>query len=330
MTLDRTPAAAPDLTSIVKNRETLNGLIWETPVVRLVQSHEHLAPRELWLKLEAFQATGTFKPRGALTVIRHLTPTERARGLVTVSSGNHAIAVAYGAAKFRCHALVYMAESADQYRIGRARSLGADVVLVKDNETAFSAARAEVEEEGRYFVHPFDGPWTTLGTASIALELDAQLPRHVDTFVVAIGGGSLASGLAPTIKTLRPSARVVGIEPTGAATLSQSIMIGKPATLSAVNTIADSLAPPFAEAYSFQLVRDYVDEILLVDDEWIRRGMALLFERLKFVVEPAGATALAGILGYPSKFANRDVCAILCGSNIGLARYCALLQGGPG
>jgi threonine dehydratase len=325
LTSSAKPAQPPDVASVISNRIRLDDLIWETPVLRWGQSAEHISTRELWLKLEVFQVTGSFKPRGALTVITQLTTAQRAQGLVTVSSGNHAIALAYGARKFGCHAQVYMAESADEYRIERARALGADVHLVKDSRTAFEDARCAVEQRGHYFVHPFDGPWTTLGTASIAIELDVQLPRHIDTFVVAIGGGSLASGLAPTIKALRPGCRVIGIEPAGAPTLTRSLALGQPATLDTVTTIADSLAVPFAEAYSFELIRDYVDEILLIDDDCIRQGMRLLFETLKLAVEPSGATALAGVLAHPSRFTGRNVCAIVCGSNIGLPRYRSLL-----
>jgi threonine dehydratase len=279
------------------------------------------------LKLEAFQVTGSFKPRGALTVIRHLDAEQRARGLVTCSSGNHAIAVAYGAQLYGCSALIYMPESSDPYRVTKARELGGHVHLVPNTLVAFEEVNRSVSQEGRFFVHPFDGPLTTLGTASIAPELHAQLPSDVEMFVVAIGGGSLASGLAPLIKALRPRACVIGIEPQGAPTLKHSLAMGAPAVLPEVSTIADSLAPPFAERYSFALVRDHVDEILLIDDDQIRDGMRLLFEQFKLLIEPAGATALAGVLAFPEKFRGMSVCVMVCGSNIGLARYRRVLGG---
>jgi len=278
--------------------------------------------------LEAFQITGTFKIRGALSVLQHLTPQQRAQGVVTASAGNHAAAVAYGAQVFGCSARVYIPDSADPYRVEHARALGAEVRLVENHQIGFAAARHDESHEGRYFIHPFEGPWTTLGTATLAMELHAQLPPEVDTFVVAIGGGGMASGLAPTIKALRPGAQVIGIEPAGAPTLSQSVAMGHPVALQRVETVADSLAPPFAEPYSFALVRDYIDEILLVDDERIRAAMRALLDRWKLLLEPAAATALAGILAFPERFAGRAVCAMICGSNIGLERYLRLL-GGP-
>lgn len=318
----------PGLDAVAANRRSLGELICETPVIRF----PHPAPGgfpDVWLKLEAMQVTGSFKPRGAWTVIRHLTTEQLRRGLVTVSSGNHAIALAEGARLFGSTATIYMAATADPYRIARARALGATVELVDDIRLAFAAADRDVAEHGRCFVHPFDGPYTTLGTASIALELHRQLPPDVDTFLVAIGGGSLASGLAPTIKALRPTARVIGIEPVGAPTLSRSIAAGRPITLDSLDTVADSLAPPFALPYSLGLVRDYVDEILLLDDSQIIAAVRLLFERLKLAIEPAGAAALAGVLAFPDRFPAGRTCVMVCGSNIGLERYSKLLAAAP-
>jgi threonine dehydratase len=312
---------APDLQSIRSNRAILGESIRETPVMAWSVEPGEDWPLRLWLKLEAMQVTGSFKARGALTVIGHLDPGERARGLVTVSSGNHAIATAFGAQQYGCNARIYMSATADPYRVERARGLGADVHLTSDVAAAFEEVDRAVQQERRVFVHPFEGPYTTLGNASIALELDAQLPAQVETFLVAIGGGGLASGLAPAIKALRPRARVIGIEPEGAPTLTHSLAAGAPARLARIDTIADSLAPPFTGPNSFALVRDYVDEIVLVSDQQIRRAMRVLLERLKLFIEPSGAAALAAVLADPARFAGRNVCAVVCGSNIGLERY---------
>lgn len=197
--------------------------------------------------------------------------------------------------------------------------------LTSDVTAAFAEVDRAVKEEGKVFVHPFEGPHTTLGNASISLELDAQLPLEVDTFLVAIGGGGLASGLAPTIKALRPQARVIGIEPEGAPTLTNSLAAGMATRLSRIATIADSLAPPFTGPNSFALVRDHVDEIVLVSDDRIRVAMRVLLERMKLFIEPSGAAALAAVLANPTRFAGRSVCAVVCGSNIGIERYLSVL-----
>lgn len=319
-------SAPPDLPSVRSNRLRLAGMLRETPVMRCPTGSVPGFGTPLWLKVEAMQITGSFKARGALTVIDHLSGDQRARGLVTVSSGNHAIATAFGAQRFACEARIYMSQSADEHRIALTRSLGAEVRLTADVSAAFEEAERAVAEEGKVFVHPFEGPLTTLGNASLALELDKQLPGDVDTFLVAIGGGGLASGLAPTIKALRPAARVFGVEPEGAPTLTRSLATGSPARLARTSTIADSLAPPMTGPNTFALVRDYVDEILLVSDEQIRLAMRWLLEQMKLFIEPSGAAALAGVLASPERFAGRHVCAIVCGSNIGLARYRALLE----
>jgi threonine dehydratase len=316
----------PDLQAVRANRARLGEAIRETPLLPYPGAIPARGAARIWLKLEAMQVTGSFKPRGALTVIQHLTSEQRARGLVTVSSGNHAIATAFGAQQYGCSARIYMSASADEYRVERTKALGAEVNLTPDVVSAFEETQRAVEREGRVFVHPFEGPHTTLGNASISLELDAQLPPEVEVIVVAIGGGGLASGLAPTIKALRPNARVVGVEPEGAPTLTNSIAAGAPAKLSKIATIADSLAPPFTGPNTFALVRDYVDEILLVSDEQIRVAMRALLLETKLFIEPSGAAALAGVLAYPETFAARDVCAIVCGSNIGLTRYGRVLK----
>jgi threonine dehydratase len=162
----------------------------------------------------------------------------------------------------------------------------------------------------------------------MALELDAELPHDTNTFVIAVGGGSLISGIAPTIKALRPGAVVYGVEPEGASTLHASLKLGHPTTERPTGTIADSLAPPWAEPYSFGLVRDFVDEVLLVDDAAMIEAMKAIFRGLRMAVEPAAAAALAAVVSHADRFSG-GVCAIVCGSNIGSERYVKLVGGLP-
>lgn len=320
----------PDFEAVVENARKISAWARRTPVVGWTSfdGDARFAGADLWLKLELLQVTGSFKLRSALTVVGALNQKQRARGLVTVSSGNFAIACAYAAKVHAARVTVFMSKKADPYRVARARSLGADVRLVDDNLAAFREARALDAAGERTFVHPWDGPLTSLGTASLALELHADLPPEVQTFVVAIGGGSLISGLAPTIKALRPDARVIGVEPTGAATLFDSVRQGRPSQEMPAGTIADSLAAPFAETYSFGLVRDFVDDILLVEDEAILDAMRTLFRASRLAVEPAAATALAAVAAYPDRFKG-GVLAMVCGSNISTDRFTGLLGGLP-
>lgn len=325
------PWDAPSMDASMKNARSISQWIRHTPTSAWTSydGDDRFDGVDVRLKLELLQVTGSFKLRSALTVIGALEERQRALGLVTVSSGNFAIACAFAARAHGAHVTVFMSKSADPYRVQRARSLGADVRLVDDNLTAFREAKALDAAGKRTFIHPWDGPLTSLGTASIALELDADLPPEVQTFVVAIGGGSLISGLSPTIKALRPGARVIGVEPVGAPTLFDSVREGRPSRAVPAGTIADSLAAPFAEDYSFGLVRDFVDEILLVEDAAIIDAMRTLFRASRLIVEPAAATALAAISAYPGHFKG-GVCAMVCGSNIGIDRYLGILGGLPG
>ena len=325
------PSIPPTLASVRENAKVLAGHLNRTPVIRWPQDALRLPVSEktdLWLKLELLQVAGSFKLRSALTVVGKLSAEQKQHGVVTVSAGNFAIACAGAARTYGTTATIFMSHHADPYRVARAKALGADIRLVENHSTAFADARALAANESRTFVHPFDGPNNTLGTASIALELDADLPRTVNTFVVAVGGGSLISGLAPTIKALRPGAIVYGVEPVGARTLHDSVKLGRPTSEPPTGTIADSLAPPWAEPYSFGLVRDFVDEILLVEDEAILAAMKITFRGLRMAVEPAAAVALAAILGNPQRFQG-GVCAVVCGSNIGMERYAKFIGGLP-
>jgi threonine dehydratase len=321
--------APPSLAAVRANAEAIAPHLNRTPVVRWPSDALALplpATTRLWLKLEHLQAAGSFKLRSALTVVRNLTEAQRKHGVVTVSAGNFAIACAHAAQAYGTSAIIFMSRQADPYRVNRARAMGADIRLVDNNATAFADAKALAEREGRTFVHPFDGPNNTLGTASVALELDADLPREVNTFVVAVGGGSLISGVAPTIKALRPGAVVYGVEPAGAKTIYESLKLGQPTSERPTGTIADSLAPPWAEPYSFGLVRDSVDEIMLVEDAAMVDAMKTIFRALRMAVEPAAAAALAAIVGNADRFTG-GVCAIVCGSNIGSERYTKLTGG---
>lgn len=330
MQLRAVSSAPPSLEAAIENARKISPWTRRTPVVGWTSfdGDARFTGVDVRLKLELLQVTGSFKLRSALTVIGTLGEDERRRGLVTVSSGNFAIASAYAARVHGAHVIVFMSKRADPYRVARARALGAEVRLVDDNLVAFREARMLDQRGERTFVHPWDGPATSLGTAGIALELHDDLPRDVTTFVVAIGGGSLISGLAPTIKALRPGARVVGVEPTGAPTLFESLREGRASKRLPSGTVADSLAAPFAEPYSFGLVRDFVDDIVLVDDAAILDAMRTLFRASRLVVEPAAATALAAIAAYPDRFAG-GACAMVCGSNIGAEPYTALLGGLP-
>jgi threonine dehydratase len=277
------------------------------------------------LKLELFQYAGSFKPRGALTVMLNLAAPALKRGVTAVSAGNHAMAVGYAARVLGTTAKVVMPKNANPARIAGSKAFGAEVELVEDVHRAFERVHEIEREEGRTFVHPFEGPLTALGTATLGLELCRQVP-DLDAVIVPIGGGGLCAGVATAVKLLQPRCKVYGVEPVGADSMHRSFASGKPEAIEKVQTIADSLGAPYAAPYSFALCRRYVDELVLVDDPSLRRAMALLFSGAKLAVEPAGAAATAALCGpLRDRLEGKRVGLIVCGSNIDVAGFGAQL-----
>ncbi len=321
-------AVPPTMEEVRAARVRLGNAVLTSPVLRWRGPEiESLVGRqtEIFLKLELMQPSGSFKVRGALTVGLNLDEEERARGLVAVSAGNHALATAYAAKVLGVSAKVVMLATANAMAIETCKNYGAEVVMAGDGAAAFDEARRIEEEEGRAFVHPWEGPYTTLGTATIGLELAEQVP-DLDAVIVAIGGGGLCSGLAPTIKALQPKVRVLTVEPKGADSMTKSFVAGKPETLERVTTVAGGLAPPYSLPYSFSLCRQYVDELVLISDQDMFDAMGILYREVKLAVEPSGAATTAALLGpYREQLRGKRVGLIVCGSNMGGEEFAGYL-----
>jgi len=198
---------------------------------------------------------------------------------------------------------------------------------------AFERVRAIEQEEGRAFVHPFEGPRTALGTATLGLEwweqARAAFGAPPEAMIIPVGGGGLIAGIAAAVKLLDPACAVYGVEPEGADSMWRSLRAGRPESIDRVRTVADSLGAPYAAPYSFALCRRYVDEVVLVDDDAICRAMALLFDDMKLAPEPAGATATAAALGpLRTRLTGKRVGAIVCGSNIDVDTFHAYVTRG--
>lgn len=282
------------------------------------------------LKLELFQHAGSFKARGALAVMLGLEPTVRARGVTAVSAGNHAIAVAWAARTLGTSAKVVMPKTADPFRVARCRALGAEAVLAEDVHAAFALAQEIEREEGRSFVHPFEGPRTALGTATLGRELLHQAP-DLDAVVVPIGGGGLAGGLGAAVKQGKPGCLVFGVEPEANDVMLRSLRSGHTEKVpdGAYRTIADSLSPPYTLPYSLGLCQRYLDDLVLVSDDAMRAALALLFRSAKLAVEPAAAAATAALLGpLRERLRGKRVGLIVCGTNIAPERYAEHLARG--
>jgi len=314
----------PSAERIAAARARLDDLIIETPVHRWRGSEIAAAvgaDTDVVLKLELFQYTGSFKARGALTNMLNLAPEALARGVTAVSAGNHAIAVAYAAKTLGTSAKVVMMKTANPFRVERCRSYGAELILAEDVHSAFDTVRRIEKEEGRAFVHPYEGELTILGTATLGYEWCRQAP-DLDAVIVPIGGGGLAAGIACAVKQLRPECQVFGVDPEGADSMHRSFAAGEPRPIEKVGTIADSLGAPFALPYSFGLCRRFLDDLVMIDDDAMRRAMGLLFREMKLAVEPAGAAATAALCGpLRERLAGKRVGVIVCGSNIDTATF---------
>jgi len=320
---------SPTLQAIRTTQEQITPYIYKTPTWQWRSAGLSAAlgsDTTVHCKLELLQVTGSFKPRGALCVMQSLTKEQLACGVTAVSAGNHAIAVAYAASKLGTHAKVVMPESANRVRREACLELGAAIELLPDVHQAFARLKDIAQSENRAIVHPFEGPLTTLGTATLGAEFLEQV-GELDALIVPIGGGGLASGVAAAASILAPKCLVYGVEPLGADSMSRSFSSGSPEVIESVTTIADSLGAPCALPYSFAVCRRHLTKIALVSDAQLQDAMRIIFRELKLAVEPAGAVAVAGLLGPLRELVQgKRVGVIMCGSNIDAEGFYKLLS----
>jgi threonine dehydratase len=288
------------------------------------------AGRPLLLKCEPQQPGGAFKIRGAMNMLLRLPAPERARGVITYSSGNHGQAVALAAARLGTKAVVVMPTTAPAIKVDGVRRLGAEVIF-EGTTSADRRRRAEMEIEARglIMVPPFDHEWIIEGQGTCGLEILEQVP-DVDVVVVPVGGGGLAAGVSAAVKLSRPEVTLVAVEPSGAAKMTASLAAGHPVTLDRTETIADGLMPVRPGDLTFAHVQRFVDRMVTVDDGHIAQAALWLFFEAKQVVEPSGAASVAAVLwpeeGGPLADRTRKVVAILSGGNVAPQSLADLLK----
>ncbi|NCF74555.1 MAG: pyridoxal-phosphate dependent enzyme [Gammaproteobacteria bacterium] len=309
--------SGPHIDEIRSLRDRLSDVTLRTPVMRCAAIEASLGDgTRVLAKLEFLQRTGTFKARGALATLHSLSADERKFGVTAVSAGNHAIATAFAAQTLGTTAKVVMTRSANPFRVAVCKSYGAEVVIADDVHQAFELVREIRDTENRFFVHPFEGYSVALGTGTVGLEICEQVD-DVDAIVIPVGGGGLIGGISNAVKQLRPDVEVIGVEPKGADSMHRSFKSGKPESISEVHTIADSLGAPFALPYSFELTRNNVDRLVMVDDSELRKTMGFLFHAMSIAVEPACAATTAALLGpLRESLSGKRVLLVMCGSNI--------------
>jgi threonine dehydratase len=293
-----------------------------TPVLTSRSLGERAGVR-LLLKCESFQKTGSFKPRGALNIVLSMPEERRQRGLITVSAGNHAQAVAWAARVAQVPCTVVMPTDAPRSKMDATRGYGATIVTHDDRATLFDRLHEEEARTGASFVHPFDDPVGLAGAGTAGLEIVEQVPE-VECVVVPIGGGGLMAGVASAMKGLKPGCRVVGVELQAGPGMQPALAAGKPVPVPRPKTVADGLTPPFVGTRPLEIAREAVDEIVLVSEVEILEAMRLLLVRGKLYVEGAGATATAAILAGRIRMpGGATVVSLVSGGNVDPERMMA-------
>jgi threonine dehydratase len=315
------------LTSIQAARARIGEAIHCSPC-QLSHYLSELTGLPLHLKLENLQRTGSFKERGALNKLLTLSETERKRGVIAASAGNHAQGVAFHAASHSIRAQIVMPLATPQVKVAATRSFGAEVILhgASYDEACEEAIRRRLSE-GRTFIHPFDDPEVISGQGTIGLELLEQVP-DIEAVVVPIGGGGLIGGIACALKETNPKIRVVGVEPDSLPSMLRAREAGAPVTISAQATIADGIAVRRAGDLTLPLISRYVDEIVTVDDEEIASAILLLLEQEKTLAEGAGAAALAAVVQAKSNLRHRRTVVLVSGGNIDVTLLSKIIERG--
>ena len=303
----------------------LSGQVLDTPCVES-RTLSQLTGCRVFLKFENLQYTASFKERGACNKLSQLSTEERSRGVVAMSAGNHAQGVAYHAQRLGLRAVIVMPRFTPGVKVERTRGFGAEVVLHGDTlEESRAHAYALAEQQGLVFVHPYDDEAIVAGQGTVALEM-LQAQPEIDTLVIAIGGGGLIAGMATAARAIRPDIRIVGVQterfpamynavkgthlPQGSSTIAEGIAVGTPGVITQA------------------IIRDKVDDLLLVDEGDIEQAIVMLLEIEKTLVEGAGAAGLAALLKHPAPFAGRNVGLVLCGGNIDPMLLASIIERG--
>jgi len=314
-----------DLSHVRAAQERIAGKVHRTPLLSATALGERLGVR-LFLKCESFQKTGSFKARGALNKLLSLTPELRSKGIVTVSAGNHAQAVAWAARLVGTPCVVVMPQDAPRSKIDAVRGYAAEIVFHDDRSTLFDKLAEVRDARGLTFVHPFDDPVVLAGAGTAGLEIVEQL-LEVDVVIVPVGGGGLLGGVATAVAALRPEARIVAVELAAGPGLAPALAAGKPIPVPRpAGTLADGMTPPFVGAIPLEIVRRLGVELQTVTEDEIKTAMRQLAGRAKLVVEGSGAAATACLLS--GRIALRPgscVVALVSGGNVDPERLGSVL-----
>ncbi|HEU5164721.1 MAG TPA: threonine/serine dehydratase [Chitinophagaceae bacterium] len=275
----------------------------------------------VFVKYELFQKTGSFKVRGAFNKLLSLSAEERKRGVVAISGGNHAQAIAYASNVLDVDAVVLMPQTTPQNYLEATRNYGATVDLQPTIQEAFKKIR-EYESQGRIFIHPFDDPLVMAGQGTLGLEIMEDVPETTD-MIISIGGGGFEGGVSTAVKAIKPAVRIWGVETIGADCMSQALKAGHPVELPAITSIAKTLGAPSVSDQTLALAQEHLEEVIVVTDEEAVYQLRFILERLKVLTEPAASCTLAAALRLKDRFRkNNNLVLIFCGGNLSVEDLC--------
>jgi threonine dehydratase len=317
--------------SLEDTHRLLGDYVTRTPVVSIPKQRlMDRGPSTLLIKLETLQETGSFKFRGAVNNLLSLDPQQRRRGVITVSSGNHGIALAEAGRRFCVPVTVVVGRNANSYRREQMAERGAVVEVADNVQHAFELAKTCAVRDGLKMVHPYDGVATIAATASLGFEFHEQIRAIegcVDALVLPVGGGGMAAGVATAFKLLSPNTKIFAVEPAGAPTFSLALKKGRPVWLETMDSIADSLGAPIFGEDAFVACSKSIDEVVLVEDSEIRTAMRYIFDQFHQYVEPSAAATMAAILGaLRPKLLDKKVAVLFCGANVAPSVFASYLS----
>ncbi|WP_294175027.1 threonine ammonia-lyase [uncultured Clostridium sp.] len=313
------------LEKIKEARENIKDVVTKTPLL-YSNVFSKSSNNEVYMKCENLQLTGAYKLRGALNKIISLSEEEKAKGVICSSAGNHAQGVAYASSLMGVESSIVMPETTPYLKVESTKNYGGNIILHgKCYDDAFLKAKTIEEEEGKVFIHPFNDIDVICGQGTIALEIFEEI-NDLDYILVPIGGGGLISGISVAAKSLNPNIKIIGVQAEGAPSMALSIKKDKICTLDSVNTIADGISVKTPGSKTFEIVREYVDDIITVSENDIVNAFLLLVEKHKLVAEASGVVTLAALKKLRVK--NKKVCCILSGGNIDMLTISTLINNG--
>jgi threonine dehydratase len=309
-----------DLADIKEAQQRINPYIRRTTLEHSETLSRYLGTN-VFIKYELFQKTGSFKVRGAFNKLLSLSAGDRKRGVVAISGGNHAQAVAYASNVLDTDAVVLMPQSTPQNYLEATRNYGATVDLQPTIQDAFKKIK-EYESEGRIFIHPFDDPLVMAGQGTLGLEIMEEL-RDTTDIIISIGGGGFAGGVSTAVKSIKPAVKIWGVETVGADAMSQALKAGHPVELAAITSIAKTLGAPSVSAQTLAIAQKNLEEVIVVTDDEAVKELKFILERLKVLTEPAASCTLASALRLKNKFTrDSNLVLILCGGNLSVDDLC--------